>query len=109
MPLCTPNSPDLCAGGGAALLNPARPGVVVSPVPWGIDESGMAGKGRVLGERGRARWFVPRALLVAALSASSALGADSDGDGLDDAWEQQYFNGLSAVAAADLVGDGLTN
>ena len=69
----------------------------------------MAGKGRVLGERGRARWFVPRALLVAALSASSALGADSDGDGLDDAWEQQYFDGLSAVAAADPDGDGLTN
>ncbi|HEU4577783.1 MAG TPA: OmpA family protein [Polyangiaceae bacterium] len=69
----------------------------------------MAGTGRVLGERGRARWFVTRALLVAALSASSALGADSDGDGLDDAWEQLYFGGLSAVVAADPDGDGLTN
>ncbi len=69
----------------------------------------MAGKSRVWGERGRARGFVARALLAAALSGSSALGADSDGDGLDDAWEQQYFGGLSAVAAADPDGDGLTN
>ncbi len=35
--------------------------------------------------------------------------ADSDGDGLSDAWEQQYFSGLSADPNADPDGDGVNN
>lgn len=34
---------------------------------------------------------------------------DSDGDSLPDAWEQQYFGGLSASAGGDLDGDGIDN
>src|SRR6185436_9096801 len=34
---------------------------------------------------------------------------DSDGDGLADAWEQQYFGNLSANPADDTDGDGLNN
>jgi len=37
------------------------------------------------------------------------LPADTDGDGLGDAWEQQYFGGLGATAGADPDGDGLSN
>ena len=36
--------------------------------------------------------------------------ADTDGDGLPDAWEQQYFgNPTNAVASADPDGDGMSN
>ncbi len=35
--------------------------------------------------------------------------ADSDGDGLADAWEQQYFSGLGADPNADSDGDGVSN
>jgi len=35
--------------------------------------------------------------------------ADSDGDGLPDAWELQYFGNLNQTAAGDFDGDGLTN
>ncbi len=38
-----------------------------------------------------------------------ALGSDADHDGLEDAWEQQYFGNLTSGAAADPDGDGLTN
>ncbi|MBM3832671.1 MAG: hypothetical protein FJ403_05245 [Verrucomicrobia bacterium] len=34
---------------------------------------------------------------------------DSDNDGLSDAWEQLYFNNLTAIAGGDPDGDGLTN
>ena len=34
---------------------------------------------------------------------------DADGDGLADAWEQQYFGSLSANAAEDPDGDGMNN
>lgn len=37
-------------------------------------------------------------------------GADADGDGLEDAWEYQYFGSITAaVAANDEDGDGRTN
>jgi outer membrane protein OmpA-like peptidoglycan-associated protein len=64
---------------------------------------------RMIHERGRARWVLTRAVLVLGLSASTALAADSDGDGLDDAWEQLYFGSLAALRAADPDGDGLSN
>jgi len=35
--------------------------------------------------------------------------ADSDGDGLADAWELQYFGGLSADPDEDADGDGMSN
>jgi hypothetical protein len=35
--------------------------------------------------------------------------ADSDGDGLADSWELQYFGGLTQGAGGDPDGDGLTN
>jgi hypothetical protein len=38
-----------------------------------------------------------------------AAGADSDGDGLPDAWEQQFFGSDSAQAAEDSDADGLSN
>ena len=38
------------------------------------------------------------------------VGADGDGDGMDDSWEQQYgLNPNSNDAAGDLDGDGLSN
>lgn len=36
-------------------------------------------------------------------------GPDADGDGLPDAWEQQYFGNLSQTAGSDADGDGLSN
>ncbi len=53
-----------------------------------------------------------RANSDAAFSVSSALsgGDDSDGDGLPDAWERQYFDGsLAYTASDDPDGDGLNN
>lgn len=38
-----------------------------------------------------------------------AVPADADGDGLADAWEQQYFGGLAANPNDDPDGDGMTN
>jgi hypothetical protein len=38
-----------------------------------------------------------------------SLPSDTDGDGLADAWEQQYFGGLSANAGDDPDGDGMSN
>jgi Bacterial TSP3 repeat len=38
-----------------------------------------------------------------------ASGADTDGDGLPDAWEYQHFGNLSATPNADPDGDGMTN
>ena len=38
-----------------------------------------------------------------------AAQADTDGDGLPDAWEQQYFHHLGVDPDADPDGDGLTN
>ena len=35
--------------------------------------------------------------------------ADTDGDGLPDAWEMQYFGNLGQTAGGDPDGDGLTN
>lgn len=40
---------------------------------------------------------------------SGTLPADTDGDGLADAWEQQYFGGLTANPDEDPDGDGMTN
>jgi chitodextrinase len=37
------------------------------------------------------------------------LGADSDGDGLPDAWEARFFGNLAQSATGDPDGDGLTN
>ena len=34
---------------------------------------------------------------------------DTDGDGLDDAWETTYFGNLSQTAAGDFDADGMTN
>jgi Bacterial Ig domain/Carboxypeptidase regulatory-like domain/IPT/TIG domain/Beta-propeller repeat len=39
----------------------------------------------------------------------SVAATDSDGDGLADAWELQYFGNLSQSASGDPDGDGLTN
>jgi hypothetical protein len=39
----------------------------------------------------------------------SVAATDSDGDGLADAWELQYFGNLSQSAGGDPDGDGLTN
>jgi len=36
-------------------------------------------------------------------------GPDTDGDGLPDAWEQQYFTNLSQTGSGDPDADGLTN
>ena len=41
--------------------------------------------------------------------ASTAWAADSDGDGLDDAWEGAYFGNLSQGANGDPDSDGLSN
>lgn len=41
--------------------------------------------------------------------ALGALPADTDGDGLADAWEQQFFGGLSANPNQDSDGDGVSN
>jgi hypothetical protein len=38
-----------------------------------------------------------------------APGADTDSDGLPDAWEQEHFNSLDANPTADWDGDGTTN
>ena len=40
---------------------------------------------------------------------TTPLTADSDNDGLPDAWELQYFGNLAHTAAEDYDGDGLTN
>src|SRR4051812_25644631 len=34
---------------------------------------------------------------------------DTDGDGMDDAWEIQYFGNLAQTASGDFDGDGMTN
>ncbi len=39
----------------------------------------------------------------------SVAGTDSDGDGLADAWEIQYFGNLNQTANGDPDGDGITN
>ena len=39
----------------------------------------------------------------------SAPPADSDGDGLDDSWEQNYFGNLGQSGSGDADGDGLSN
>lgn len=40
---------------------------------------------------------------------AGADSADSDGDGLPDAWEQLFFDGLAQTPAGDPDGDGLSN
>jgi hypothetical protein len=42
-------------------------------------------------------------------AASASLSADSDGDGLPDAWEIKYFGHITNSAAADSDGDGQRN
>jgi hypothetical protein len=49
------------------------------------------------------------AILQAATLELLAAPADSDGDTLPDAWEQQMFGDLSQTASGDPDGDGLTN
>jgi hypothetical protein len=38
-----------------------------------------------------------------------AMGVDSDGDGIADAWEYLYFGGLSHAGATDTDGDGMSD
>jgi outer membrane protein OmpA-like peptidoglycan-associated protein len=58
-------------------------------------------------------WGVLRRVLLAALVLVvlplPALAADSDADGMDDAWELQWFGSLGQGAEGDPDGDGLTN
>jgi hypothetical protein len=45
----------------------------------------------------------------AAWGAAGIIRSDLDGDDLPDAWEIQYFGGLSSSAEDDVDGDGLSN
>ncbi len=54
------------------------------------------------------RWAVYIAIFSFVL-ASRAYAADTDGDGLDDAWEAGYFGDLSQTANGDPDSDGLSN
>jgi hypothetical protein len=47
--------------------------------------------------------------LTFTLNGKNALTEDEDADGLLDAWERQYFNGLTQGAAGDPDNDGVTN
>jgi hypothetical protein len=49
------------------------------------------------------------AVTFTTLSITPGTLADSDADGLPDAWETQYFGNLGQAAASDPDGDGLTN
>ena len=51
------------------------------------------------------------AVMLAVLSTGSCALAtdDSDGDGLLDSWELQFFGDLGQEAAGDFDGDGFTN
>jgi hypothetical protein len=47
--------------------------------------------------------------IISNLMALTVGAVDSDGDGLPDAWELQYFGNLNQTANGDPDGDGLTN
>ena len=84
----------------------------IAPWPAGADGTGSSFQRQVAANYGNdpANWF------VASPTAGSpnAVGApgDTDGDGLPDAWELQYFPSISdprATPNADPDGDGFTN
>ena len=70
------------------------------PAKAAIPEPDLVWYGKVLTNRGR--------IEAIDLQLGNAL-IDADGDGLADAWEQQYFGGLSANPADDPDGDGMNN
>ena len=63
------------------------------------------------------RWIMSMGLCVLVLLVVERAGAewwpqpnpDSDGDGMLDAWEIQYFGNLSQTAIGDYDGDGVSN
>ncbi len=59
--------------------------------------------------RTRLRWVLAWMASLATFGIATAQAADVDGDGLDDAWEKNWFGNLTAKASADPDVDGLTN
>ena len=54
-------------------------------------------------------WDASKMELMPAFDIANVMTEDSDGDGLDDFWENFYFGNLSADGSGDEDGDGLTD
>jgi len=54
-------------------------------------------------------WNQSKAYLYKHAASAPPHSGDADGDGLPDAWENQYFGNLNQTASGDPDGDGLTN
>jgi len=53
--------------------------------------------------------YTDRSPLLCGVTLEAVTGADADGDGLDDSWEQANFGNLDQNGAGDFDTDGLTN
>jgi hypothetical protein len=107
--LLKPDSPNTNGAGNVSV-----PYVLVDHVtysdhaPWPTNADGF---GRSL-QRIHAMGYAndPTNWLAALPTPGPSGTADSDGDGLPDSWEQQYFGSPTAgIASADSDGDGMTN
>ena len=99
--------PDLDAGFVPEILVDRVRYNPLPPLP-NADGNGFSLQRIALGGYGNepANW---RAAAPTAGQLNSPGPADSDGDGLPDAWEMEYFGGLTRDGSGDFDGDGLTD
>jgi hypothetical protein len=100
-------------GGALAMTNTGSPPVFTS----GTVRSDADGTARLYyrqpdtaGVTSQVAVSVPTAGPVVFVTQSTSPNSfDADGDGLPDAWEQQYFGGLAQTPGGDPDGDGVSN
>lgn len=102
-------NPDGSASASGDLITTSQPVDIGGSTsgPWGnykfagcIDEPTIYSRALSLAEIQR---------IVAAGAAGKCVQGDSDGDGLPDAWELQYFGNLNQTANGDYDADGFSN
>ncbi|MDA0810830.1 MAG: hypothetical protein O3C21_00340 [Verrucomicrobia bacterium] len=78
----------------------------------GWNSLGQGGKGQYIGLLDEVAIYdkiLPAERIEAHASIAPTAALDSDGDGLPDAWEQEWFGNLNQTGDADADADGLTN